>query len=264
MSRPLLISDCDEVLLHMVSHFAEWLDEAHDLDFDLRAPGFRDALHDRSGAPVPPERVWPLLGQFFAGEMHRQNIVPGAAEALARIGERADIVILTNIGDEYEAGRVAQLERFEIRHRVLCNQGGKGKPVAELIDQMKPSAAVFVDDLAVHHESVAKHAPDVWRLHMVAEPKLASHTPPAEHAHAHVRPHAQRAQPRGHRVRAPVERRIARPRARERHRPSRGMRRGARLEQVVRARHPRARREGGGAVSGRDGGDHQALPSSCG
>ena len=29
MSRPLLISDCDEVLLHMVAHFADWLDEAH-------------------------------------------------------------------------------------------------------------------------------------------------------------------------------------------------------------------------------------------
>ena len=27
MSRPLLITDCDEVLLHMVAHFADWLDE---------------------------------------------------------------------------------------------------------------------------------------------------------------------------------------------------------------------------------------------
>ena len=29
MSRPLLITDCDEVLLHMVSHFEEWVAEAH-------------------------------------------------------------------------------------------------------------------------------------------------------------------------------------------------------------------------------------------
>ena len=186
MSRPLLITDCDEVLLHMVSHFAEWLDEAHDLAFDLKAPGFRDALTTRDGAAVPAERVWPLLDGFFTSEMHRQNIVPGAAEALARIGETADIVILTNIGDEYEAGRVEQLERFEIRHRVLCNRGGKGPPVAELVAQMKPSATVFVDDLAVHHESVAKHAPEVWRLHMIAEPLLAAHTPAAGHAHARI------------------------------------------------------------------------------
>jgi hypothetical protein len=185
-ARPLLVTDCDEVLLHMVSHFADWVAEAHDLSFDLSAPGFRDALRDGGGRPVAPERVWPLLDQFFAGEMHRQNVVPGAAEALKEISAFADIVILTNIGDEYEAGRVEQLERFDIRHRVLCNRGGKGRPVLELIEAIGPSAAVFIDDLAVHHESVATHAPQVWRLHMVAEPRLAAHTLPAPHAHARI------------------------------------------------------------------------------
>jgi hypothetical protein len=184
--RPLLVTDCDEVLLHMVSHFAEWVAEVHGLSFDLSAPGFRDALRDCDGRPVAAERVWPLLDQFFAGEMHRQNVVPGAVEALARISAVADIVILTNIGDEYEAGRVEQLERFDIRHRVLCNRGGKGRPVLELIEATEPSSAVFVDDLPVHHESVAAHAPQVWRLHMVAEPRLAAHLPPAPHAHARI------------------------------------------------------------------------------
>jgi hypothetical protein len=186
MSRPLLVTDCDEVLLHMVGHFAEWVEEAHGLSFHLDAPGFRDALRDADNRPLPAERVWPLLDSFFDSEMHRQNLVPGAAEALARIGEAAEIVILTNIGDEYEAGRVEQLGRFGIRHRVLCNRGGKGRPVVELIETMRPSVAVFVDDLAVHHESVAGHAPQVWRLHMVAEPRLAAHTPPAPHAHARI------------------------------------------------------------------------------
>ena len=184
--RPLLVTDCDEVLLHMVSHFADWVAEAHGLSFDLSAPGFRDALRDGDGRPVAAERVWPLLDGFFSSEMHRQNLVPGAADALARIADHADIVVLTNIGDEYEAGRVEQLERFEIRHRVLCNRGGKGRPVLELIEAMGPSATVFVDDLAVHHESVATHAPQVWRLHMIAEPRLAAHTPPAPHAHARI------------------------------------------------------------------------------
>jgi hypothetical protein len=183
---PLLVTDCDEVLLHMVSHFADWLGEAHGFAFDLSAPGFRDAIRDGGGQPVGEERVWPLLDGFFQTEMHRQNIVPGAAEALRTLGEEADIVVLTNIGDDFQAGRVEQLERFDIRHRVLCNRGGKGPPLLELVEEMKPSAAVFVDDLAVHHHSVAKHAPFVWRLHMIAEPRLAAHTPPSPHAHARI------------------------------------------------------------------------------
>jgi hypothetical protein len=184
--RPLLVTDCDEVLLHMVGHFGEWLAEAHGMSFDLTAPGFRDALRDSNGAPVAAERVWPLLDSFFEGEMHRQNVVPGAAEALRRIGRVADIVVLTNIGDRFQAGRVEQLERFDIRHRVLCNRGGKGPPLSELVEEMDPSTTVFVDDLAVHHQSVAEHAPQVWRLHMIAEPRLAAHTPPAPCAHARI------------------------------------------------------------------------------
>ncbi len=187
MSRPLLITDCDEVLLHMVSHFAEWLEEAHGYRFMLQEPGFANAIRSiDSGEPVPADQVWPLLDNFFDSEMHRQNIVPGAAEALAAIGEEADIVVLTNLGDEYHASRVEQLEAVGIRHRVLCNRGGKGRPVTELIEELRPSVAVFVDDLPVHHESVEKHAPHVWRLHMIAEPRVAAHVPPSPHAHARI------------------------------------------------------------------------------
>ena len=186
MSRPLIVTDCDEVLLHMVAHFADWVAEAHGLSFALDAPGFRDALRDADGSPVATERIWPLLDGFFQGEMHRQNVVPGAVEALAAISAHADIVILTNIGDEYQASRVAQLERFDIRHRVLCNRGGKGGPMVELLGELKPSVAVFIDDLAVHHGSVAALAPQVWRLHMIAEPRIAAHSPPAPDAHARI------------------------------------------------------------------------------
>jgi hypothetical protein len=184
--RPLLISDCDDVLLHFGRHFAEWLEEAHGLTFILDSPGFADALRDSDGQPVPRERIWPLLDSFFSAEMHRQHVVPGAVEALRRIGEVADIVILTNIGDEHHANRVVQLERFDIRHRILCNSGGKGRPVSELIAELRPSVTAFVDDLPVHHESVAKHAPDVWRLHMIAEPRLAAISPASAFSHARI------------------------------------------------------------------------------
>ena len=78
-------------------------------------------------------------------------------------------------------------QAFDIHHRVLCNRGGKGRPLTELLDAVPARrVTVFVDDLAVHHESVAKHAPDVWRLHMIAEPRVASHMPTSPHAHARI------------------------------------------------------------------------------
>jgi hypothetical protein len=186
MNRPLLISDCDDVLLHFAPHFAEWVAEAHGFSFSLDVPSFAGALRDETGAEVTRERAWSLLDAFFDREMHRQQLVEGALDALRAIAAEADIVILTNIGDQYRSNRIAQLERFDIRHRVLCNQGGKGRPVIELVDDMRPRAALFVDDLPVHHESVAKHAPAVWRLHMVAEPRIAAITPPAPYAHARI------------------------------------------------------------------------------
>ena len=187
MSRPLLISDCDEVLLHMVSHFDAWLSEAHGIRFAFETGSFGGAMTDMtSGETIAEDRVWPLLTDFFRGEMHRQTLVPGALEALGRIGEVADIVILTNLGDEAHPWRVDQLARHGIRHEVVCNRGGKGVPAREIVARYGAGPTVFVDDLPVHHASVAKHAPEIHRLHMVAEPRLAPAVPAAEDAHARI------------------------------------------------------------------------------
>lgn len=187
MKRPLLITDCDEVLLHMVTHFQQWLDEAHDVHFDFESGRFGEAMRAKaSGELVSPDRIWPLLEEFFQREPHRQTLVPGAIEALGRIGEVADIVILTNIGTGDHHWRVEQLARHGIRHEVVGNSGGKGEPARDIRERYGAGATVFVDDLALHHASVAKHAPDILRLHMVAEPRLAPVIPPAEHAHARI------------------------------------------------------------------------------
>ena len=187
MNRPLLITDCDEVLLHMVAPFRDWLDEAHDIDFAIDRPDFAGALTRRGDdSLVESERIGPLLDSFFTTEMHRQTLVPHAARALATIAEIADIVVLTNLTDEFHGSRVAQLDALGIRHQVQCNQGGKGPPIRALVAGYQPSATVFVDDLAGHHGSVAQHAPEVWRLHMIAEPCVARHRPPAPHAHARI------------------------------------------------------------------------------
>jgi hypothetical protein len=185
--RPLLICDCDEVLLHMVRHFGTWVGEAHGIDFTVGSPEIWGSMRRRATGETPSrEEMWGLLGDFFPGEMDRQTLVPHAAESLAALGEAADVVVLTNISDACRVPRSDQLAKFGIDARVVCNSGGKGGPVAALVEQYGASVAVFVDDLPVHHESVAKHAPGVHRLHMVSEPELAPHIEPAPFAHARI------------------------------------------------------------------------------
>lgn len=185
--KPLLITDCDEVLLHMVRHFGVWLGDTHDIDFAIEGGDFATSMKRRDGGPaLTREDMWTMLDGFFPAEMDRQTLVPNAREALAALSKVADIVVLTNLQDACRQPRIAQLAKFGIDHRVECNQGGKGGPVARLVAEHGNPITVFVDDLAVHHDSVARHAPQVHRLHMIAEPALAAHVAKAPAAHARI------------------------------------------------------------------------------
>ena len=187
MSRPLLITDCDEVLLHMVVPFAEWLDEAHHIHFDVDSGDFVNALrHKATGLALGHEEIWPLLRGFFATEMHRQYPIDGALEAIHDIAKVADVIVLTNLNDEEREGRIQQLRDVGVEFPVFTNQGGKGPLLTRLVAQYNPSVTVFVDDLGHNHSSVAEHAPDVWRLHMVGEPRLQPPIKPHRDAHARI------------------------------------------------------------------------------
>jgi FMN phosphatase YigB (HAD superfamily) len=156
MSRPLVVSDCDEVLLHMVAPFGEWLDEAHGIEFRMTGNDFAQAVrHKGSGELVEPARIWELLGGFFDGQMHRQYPIAGSVDAMQALGERADVVILTNLTDRHNAARAAQLADHGIHARVFTNQGPKGPALRAILDEYRPSRAVFIDDIANHLGSAA-------------------------------------------------------------------------------------------------------------
>jgi hypothetical protein len=187
MSRPLLISDCDEVLLHMVVPFRDWLDEVHHIHFDLIHGDWGEALrHKHDGTQVERGHVWNLLNGFFVTEMHRQNAIDGAVQAITRIADFADVVILTNLMDHHNENRGAQLRAVGIDAPVYTNQGGKGEALARIVAEYQPTVAVFVDDMAHQHESVAETIPDVWRLQLVGEPVLWPRLQPTPSAYAPI------------------------------------------------------------------------------
>lgn len=174
MSRPLLITDCDEVLLYMVAHFKAWLEEAQGVDFQMVGNDFSEAMRWReSGELVEPAEVWGFLRGFFDTEMHRQDPIPGAVEGIATLSQHADVVVLTNLTDRHRDMRSQQLANVGIHARVFTNQGPKGPALKAIVEEYAPSRAVFIDDLAQHHASVGADVPHVRRLHLCGEPMLA-------------------------------------------------------------------------------------------
>lgn len=190
MSRPLVISDCDEVLLHMVAPFRDWLGEHHDIDFTIASNDFSQALRRKgSGELVEGAEIWRLLNLFFDTEMDRQMPIAGAIEGIGTLAEQADVVVLTNLMDHRLEHRAEQLRKHGVHVRVFTNQGPKGPALQAILDEYRPSRAAFIDDIANHHGSVAEVAPHVARLHLCGEPLLAPHIACAHqlgHAHARI------------------------------------------------------------------------------
>lgn len=189
MNRPLIISDCDEVLLHMVAHFKDWLEQSEGVNFNLEGQNFAEALRWQSNNElVSPADMWRLLGRFFDTEMDSQLPIAGAVESINALAEVADVVILTNLVDERRDKRAAQLAAVGINAQVFTNQGPKGPMLQKIMDEFTPSRALFIDDLAQHHASVAEITPHVTRLHLCGEPMIAHSIDCAHKAgHAHSR-----------------------------------------------------------------------------
>lgn len=189
MNRPLIISDCDEVLLHMVAPFKNWLEASQGISFHLEGHNFAEALRwQESGELLAPPEIWEMLRRFFDNEMDSQMPIAGAVEGINTLAEKADVVILTNLTDHHRDARAEQLAKVGINARVFTNQGPKGPALKAIIDEYAPTRALFIDDLAQHHASVAEITPHVTRLHLCGEPMIAHAIDCAHKAgHAHSR-----------------------------------------------------------------------------
>ena len=188
-NRPLVVTDCDEVLLHMVRHFRDWLDTEHGIAFELKGNPFLQSM-TRKGDPRPlaEKEVWALLGGFFDTQMDGQTAIAGAVDAITTLQRDADVVVLTNLVDDRNAARKVQLQRLGIEAPVFTNQGPKGGALKAILADRPAQRVVFIDDIAGHHASALEFVPHVKRLQFCGEPAIAPHVPCAfEAGHAHAR-----------------------------------------------------------------------------
>lgn len=182
--RPLLILDCDEVILEFAGPFARWLRE--DRDIELRFDSFAlvgNMRHLSDGRAVEMQDFPALLDGFFQHGQHLQAPAEDAIPVLTDLSRDMDLVVLTNIPAAWRDIRLSMLKGLGLDVPVHANDGPKGRMVKELAGDRR---AVFVDDLPPHHSSAAKHAPEVGRLHMVADATLRGLIPAAPDAHVRI------------------------------------------------------------------------------
>lgn len=180
-SRPLIICDVDEVVLHLTTHLEDYLHEREllFLKHEYRLTGNIGRRSDRQ--PLGADDVRRHLLTFFDEVSHRQDMVPGADLALNALAETWDIVLLTNLpGGHNKPTREKLLGGMGIPFPVLTNSGPKGGAVAALAAG-RPAPVVFIDDSPTNHVSVNASLPSALQIQFIADPRFRSTMMAADH-----------------------------------------------------------------------------------
>jgi hypothetical protein len=182
--RPMIITDADEVLFAFMAGLEGYLN-GEGLTFDFSSFAITGNVKDSDGVALDQKAVRQHLGVFF--ERHTGELAPvnDAAEHLAHLSEKAQIVVLSNIPLAHREARQDALRRHGMNYPLIANEGAKGPAVHDLFTRAA-APAIFIDDIPHNHSSVREHADDVHRLHFVADPRLARLIPKSDDAHERV------------------------------------------------------------------------------
>ncbi len=193
-TRPLVICDVDEVVVHFTRDFEDflgglglWLDTSISLfSSNIRTQKTRILLS--------PEEIEKTVVQFFAERTLDMQTIEGAVEALHSIGKSADVIMLTNLPHEAGDDRRANLAGHGLNFPVVTNSGPKGPAIRKIAAQIA-APVVFIDDSPGFITSAFQHAPDVHLIHFLHDERYARLVPPLDfvslrtHTWEEVHPH---------------------------------------------------------------------------
>lgn len=170
--QPLIISDADEVIVHFATPLEQYLRErGYNVSFDgYKLEGSIRRITDHSVVDV--HEIMPMIEDFFEGAVDEQPPVNGAVDALNSLKERAQVIVLTNLPDSFRSRRAAAFANLGLSAPVITNTGLKGSSVKVLADRVQ-APVVFIDDTEPHIRSVAQEVPHCYRVHFIADERLA-------------------------------------------------------------------------------------------
>jgi hypothetical protein len=182
-ARPLLIVDADEVLLCFADGFDRFL-RARGLYLDFVSYRLHGNVKNAgTETPVLDVEVTALLEDFRL-DLQTLAAAEDAVAVIQALEPLLQTVVLSNVTQAQGPARRRNLDALGFDFPLLLNAGPNGAAVKRL-SQRAGQPVFFMDDIGQHHASVAELAPDVWRIHYVADTRLRPFMPTS--AHAHVR-----------------------------------------------------------------------------
>lgn len=168
--------DVDDVVLEFIRPFPHFLKSR---GYGLTLASFRltgNIAETASGRLIEQPEVTALLGDFFDAQADWQSITDGAAETLARLGDRAEIIMLTAMPHRHRAVRRAHLDALGLNYPLLTTEMAKGPAVARLRGKTGRPVA-FVDDQPHNLASVRESVTDANLFHLMADNSLRAFLP---------------------------------------------------------------------------------------
>lgn len=171
--KPLIICDVDEVVLHFVAPFEDFLKSKN---AQLKKQSFKlsgNIIDLPSGKPYSMEESGELIQEFHDISVDQQGAVEGAVQGLKQLSTTYEIVFLTNVAATLTDRRRAHLASIGAPFPVLQNEGSKAEMV-QVICKGLTAPIVFIDDLPPHHHAVKAKEPRVNCIHFMADATFRS------------------------------------------------------------------------------------------
>jgi hypothetical protein len=128
--------------------------------------------------------VTALLDEFRT-DLDWLEPVEAAQEVLTALGQRACVVVLTNITAGQAAARTRNLAALGLDFPIVANSGLKG-PAVKSLAQRAQAPTFFIDDIPQNLASSAESAPEVIRIHLIGDARLKALLPPCAQAHLYA------------------------------------------------------------------------------
>lgn len=180
-NAPLIVCDVDEVVLQFIAPLEGLMRRAGFEFIDHRYRLTGNIRRIEGGELASIDEVRALLHGFFEDHGRLQQPVPGAAEALAALAARAQIVMLTNMPARFQRDREEVLASYGVPYPVVVNEGPKGPAVSRLAARFD-APLIFLDDSPSNLTSVRAAVDGAHIIQFIADARFFAGADPVEGA----------------------------------------------------------------------------------